>query len=161
MLNRYTSLDSEAQTVHVMNYIFPQQFGLQNVFSSTPTSNSSATYLTNAIFREKEISQLIEKEKLRRPAPKGDQAHADHEEAAHTKLPKRLRGQPLELIRRLRASHSKCPYRQLLDYYCPDEVSPLLGAFDCILISFRLLGHGNLAPLLLPRKRKQEYQSRA
>lgn len=166
VLNRYTSLDSEAQTVHVMNYIFPRQFGLQNVFSSTAAGNGRANYLTNAIFREQEISQLIEKEQLRRPVPKGDQPHADHEEAGHTKLPKRLRGQARELIRRLRIRHSKCPYRQLLDYYCPDEVSLLLGTFDCILISFRLLVHGNLARLLLPRKGKQrtlglDHQSRA
>ena len=156
MLNRYTSLDSEEQTVHVMNYIFPRQFGLQNVFSSTAASNGNTNYLTNAIFREKEISQLIEKEQLRRPAPKGDQAHADHEEAAHTRLPKRLRGQALELIRRLRVRHSKCRYRQLLDYYCPAEVSLLLGAFDLYSNLVQVVGPWRLGTAASSKKRKAE-----
>lgn len=156
VFNRYDSLDSEAQTVHLINYIFPRQFGLQNVFLSTADNrNGNATYLKNIVFRESEISWLIEKEQLRRPAPIGDQAHADDEEAAHTKLPKRLRGQTVELVRRLRVRHSKCSYRQLLDYYCPDEVSLLPRTFDYNLISFSVLDHGNLAPLLLPLKGKQ------
>ncbi|CEO58739.1 hypothetical protein PMG11_03444 [Penicillium brasilianum] len=119
VLNRYKSLDSEAQTVQVTNYIFPRQFGLQNVFTSTANRNGNTQ---NIVFREPEISQLIEKEQLRRPAVSGDQVNGHNEEAAHTKLPKRLRGQTMELVRRLRIRHAKCSYRQLLDHYCPDEL---------------------------------------
>jgi hypothetical protein len=130
----------------VTNYIFPRQFGLQNVFTSTANRNGNTQ---NIVFREPEISQLIEKEQLRRPAPSGGQVHEHNEEAAHTKLPKRLRGQTLELVRRLRIRHVKCSYRQLLDYYCPDEVSSLPSDHGCLLISYSLLNHGNLAPRLL------------
>jgi hypothetical protein len=147
VLSRYNSLDSKAQTVHVINYIFPRQFGLQNVFTSTANGYANTP---NIVFREPEISRLIEKEQLRQPAPNGDQVHETNKEAAHTKLPKRLRGQSLELVRRLRVRHSKCPYRQLLDHYCPDEVSGLPYGFDCLLILYSLSDPGNLAPLLLP-----------
>ncbi|KAJ5358817.1 uncharacterized protein N7496_011230 [Penicillium cataractarum] len=119
VLNRYKSLDLEAQTVHVTNYIFPRQFGLQNAFTSTANRNGNTQ---NFVFRESEISQLIEKEQLRRPAPSDNQVHEHNEEAAHTKLPKRLRGQTFELVRKFRVRHSKCSYRQLLDHYCPDEL---------------------------------------
>lgn len=130
----------------MINYIFPRQFGLQNVFTSTANGYGTTP---NVVFRESEIRRLIEKEQLRRPAPNGDQVHEINKEAAHTKLPKRLRGQTLELVRRLRIRHSKCPYRQLLDHYCPDQVSDLRCGFDCLLILYSLLDHGNLAPLPL------------
>jgi telomerase reverse transcriptase len=44
------------------------------------------------------------------------------------RVPKRLLGQPLELIRKLRKLHSRCAYAQLLKYYCAlsDETASFL-----------------------------------
>lgn len=38
------------------------------------------------------------------------------------KLPKRLRGQPLQLVRALQKRNKSCPYTELLRYYCPLDV---------------------------------------
>jgi telomerase reverse transcriptase len=39
------------------------------------------------------------------------------------KVPKRLRGRALELVRQLQKNNQNCPYTALLRYYCPIEVS--------------------------------------
>ncbi|KAJ5166723.1 uncharacterized protein N7482_005504 [Penicillium canariense] len=121
VLNRYRSLDSEAQSIHVMNYIFPRQFGLLNAFASTANRTDSSHCFKSCVFREAEISRLIDEQQQRRPAPKGDQTYVDKGSAC-MKLPRRLRGQAIELVRRLRVRHAKCSYQNLLDYYCPTRL---------------------------------------
>lgn len=36
------------------------------------------------------------------------------------KIPKRLRGRPVELVQRLQRRHKNCSYAELLRYYCPE-----------------------------------------
>ncbi|EKD17210.1 telomerase reverse transcriptase [Drepanopeziza brunnea f. sp. 'multigermtubi' MB_m1] len=43
------------------------------------------------------------------------------------KIPRRLRGKAARLVRKLQMQHSRCPYKALLEYYCPVfESSPRL-----------------------------------
>ncbi|KAF7718306.1 Uncharacterized protein PECH_001106 [Penicillium ucsense] len=112
VLNRFQSIASEAETCHVMKYMFPRQFGLQNVFDSGADSICTTS-------REQEIS-LYEQQQRRRTSFKEGVTN-EVTESTNTKLPRRLRGKPLELVRRLRARHSACQYRKLLDHYCPDQ----------------------------------------
>lgn len=116
VLNRFSDLHSSAEIVHVMKYIFPRQFGLQNVFTSTDHSGSAVPFNAQA-FREREIS-------AKEDHKKGIHAQLLQEAGlASEKLPKRLRGQAEDLVRALRVRHARCSYIELLKYYCPPEVS--------------------------------------
>lgn len=80
-------------------YIFPRQFGLRNVF--VPTGDQKEQFVSHGhAFREDEIFD-------------GD---------GYSKIPKRLRGQAVELAHSLRARHARCSYEELLKHYCPTEV---------------------------------------
>lgn len=57
VLNRFPSSGSLSQTVHVMKYIFPRQFGLHNVFTCLPDSRMSTLPVNDYSSREEEISQ--------------------------------------------------------------------------------------------------------
>ncbi|KAJ5663924.1 hypothetical protein N7507_004655 [Penicillium longicatenatum] len=99
VFNRFLDLASAARTIHVMMYIFPRQFGLRNVF--VPTGDQNEQFVSHGhAFREDEIFD-------------GD---------GHSKIPKRLRGQVVELVHRLRARHARCSYEGLLRHYCPTEL---------------------------------------
>lgn len=54
------------------------------------------------------------------------------------KVPKRLRGDLVVLIQKLQKRHQRCPYAELLRYYCPIEVtsatSPLSIDENCLCI---------------------------
>ena len=118
VLNRFSDPKSFAQTLHVMKYIFPRQFGLQNVF--TPTSrNGTADQFNAHVSREKEIAEAL---KPRKPQ---NLHYLDDLGDASLKIPKRLRGQAVELVRALRVRHARCSYSELLKYYCPPDVRPL------------------------------------
>lgn len=132
VLNRFPVLDSEEQTCHVMKYIFPRQFGLQNVFDSTKNHDSSIS----TTVREQEISQLLQKQQAQR-APLKAELPDGNKEPLLTKLPRRLRGQPVELVRKFRARHSTCQYDKLLEHYCPGEVRNLtqMSSLPCNLTS--------------------------
>ena len=62
VLNRFASLDSMAQTVHVMKYIFPRQFSLLNVFTSDSDEPKKMDDSKEFMFREREISHLEERQ---------------------------------------------------------------------------------------------------
>ena len=96
-----------------MKYIFPRQFGLQSVFADR---GENTNQLNPYASREKEISELemYRKQTHARPDKSGD---------ASEKLPKRLRGQAVDLVQKLRVRHARCSYGELLNYYCPSEVS--------------------------------------
>ena len=98
ILNRCKDITSLEQTVHVMKYIFPRQFHLHNAFTSEIDSRETAQKLNDYTVRGQEIWK-----------PRGKMNH----------LPKRLRGQPLNLISRLRKRHSKCSYARIFQNYCP------------------------------------------
>jgi len=95
-----------------MMYIFPRQFSLRNVFG--PTGDQKEQFVSHGhAFREDEIFD-------------GDGC---------SKLPKRLRGQAVELAHRLRARHARCSYAELLKHYCPTEVCfrmKIKALFKCL-----------------------------
>ncbi|KAJ5952017.1 uncharacterized protein N7479_010430 [Penicillium vulpinum] len=131
VLSRFSSVDSMAQTVHVMKYIFPRQFGLLNVFTSDLDELKKMDVLKGFIYRESEISH--QEKRLQRPQPENQFADADCGERS-VKVPKRLRGITIELVRKLRNRNAQCSYGELLRYYCPTkQTGPgRLGAFASI-----------------------------
>ncbi|KAJ5558312.1 Telomere reverse transcriptase [Penicillium sp. DV-2018c] len=131
VLNRFSSLDSTAQTIHVMKYIFPRQFGLFNVFTVDPDGPNHMGDWMGGMSRESEISELENRIQLKRPGPGNEHAGADCGSMNGTKVPKRLRGNATKLVQKLRKRNAQCPYGVLLRYYCPiDQIGPeKLGAF--------------------------------
>ena len=93
-----------------MKYLFPRQFGLHNVFTCTVDPKESVQPLKDYTLREQEIAQL-DRQSLQKGA------------AAKQRIPKRLRGEALDLVRKLQRLHSRCSYRDLLKHYCPSRVS--------------------------------------
>ena len=126
VLNRFPLLESKAQTVHVMKYIFPRQFYLQNVYTSDDTHPYD---FKSSMFREKEIAQLEEQRQPRRP--ENESADADADADASIKVPKRLRG-ITELIWKLRNRNAHCCYGELLGYYCATEVRHFRFVYKCL-----------------------------
>ena len=121
MLNRspYASPDStsigsyqellkrnEANTLRVMMYLFPRQFGLHNVFTSKVDFTETAQRLKDYTLREQEIQTKF-----------GQLAGDDSKVPA--RLPKRLRGEARDLTRQMQVRHSRCSYSKLLQHYCP------------------------------------------
>ncbi|RMD43955.1 hypothetical protein DV735_g1255, partial [Chaetothyriales sp. CBS 134920] len=101
VFQRYNHWQDDLETVHIMKYVFPSQFGLPNVFTSALDGQGSGRQpLPDYAYRENEITASN----------------------AHPRfwLPKRLRGGPMDLVRRMRKSHAACSYTQLLRHYCPD-----------------------------------------
>jgi telomerase reverse transcriptase len=109
VMNRYHNLDSHAETVHVMKYIFPRQFGLHNAFTSAVDVQDTSQLFKDYTLRESEIAKQRMKRRYRPGQPS---LPAD-------KIPKRLRGSCFSLVQRLRKRHSRCSFRALLDHYCP------------------------------------------
>lgn len=108
VLNRCPSSDSMPQTVNVMKYIFPRQFGLHNVFTSVTDNRQTVQPFKDYTMREDEI------------------AHARRNgggESQDLKIPKRLRGKAVDLVQKLQSRNRRCAYVELLRYYCPCEVS--------------------------------------
>jgi telomerase reverse transcriptase len=110
VLNRYSDLTDSKQSVHIMKYIFPLQFGLHHVFASLVDRNESAQEFKDYTLREHEITylehRLIQRSGCRSPA-RGAQ------------VPKRLRGAPFSMVQEIRKRHSQCSDTQLLRHYCP------------------------------------------
>ncbi|KAF3901263.1 Telomerase reverse transcriptase [Trichophyton interdigitale] len=97
VLNRYPET-SISHTVHVMKHIFPRQFGLHNVFTSTVSRTETSMPFKDYSLREQEIA-----------LKPGD------------KIPRRLRGRLVELIQRMQKRHARCSYVELLRHYCPKK----------------------------------------
>ena len=101
-----------------MKYIFPRQFGLHNVFTSSVDSKETAHPFKDYTLREQEIASVE-----RRPELTGESHHV-----YPLRLPKRLRGPLPMLIARMLKLHSTCSYVELLKYYCPVEPLDKAGA---------------------------------
>lgn len=82
-----------------MMYIFPRQFGLHNVFTKNVDPRQTVQPFKDYTLREDEI-----KDKFAVKAPK---------------IPRRLRGKTIDLVRKLQVLHSGCAYKKLLEHYCP------------------------------------------
>lgn len=103
----------DLQTIHVMMYIFPRQFDLHNVFTSVVDSRETTQPFKDYTLREDEINKKYN--------------------PSNVKLPKRLRGKTVDLVQKLRIYHSRCSYKELLDYYCPVIFSILFSSSaNCI-----------------------------
>lgn len=112
VLNRCNDITNKEETIHILKYILPRQFRLHNVFTSPMDHRESALPFKDYTLRENEIKR---------------KALADSDGKERSRVPKRLQGQPLELIQRLRKLHQKCPYTELFRYYC--ALSPDAAAF--------------------------------
>lgn len=118
VLNRCTDSTDLSQTVHLMKYIFPRQFGLHNVFTSRVDFRETVQPFKDYTVREDEIKAAERAALLK----KGLSSKTD----LTNKLPKRLRGGLVSLIRKLQKRHTRCAYTELLKYYCPIEVYDFL-----------------------------------
>jgi hypothetical protein len=104
------SNEDDQSTIHVMMYIFPRQFGLHNVFTSFVDPRETVQPLKDYTLREEEIASKYG-------------VTSKQDTGANLRVPRRLRGKALELVRKLRVSHSRCSYNKLLNHYCPSPVS--------------------------------------
>jgi hypothetical protein len=130
VLNRYPNLEDQQQSVHILRYIFPRQFGLHNVFTSKVDARETAMAFKDYTLREKEILQAMYRETSK---------DGSDEQLAkwRSKVPKRLRGEPLALVDKLRKSNRHCAYMELLRHYCPVEVRGTSNTLILSLISRR------------------------
>jgi hypothetical protein len=87
-------------TVQVMMYIFPRQFGLHNVFTEDVDPRQTVQPFRDYTLREDEIN-------------------ARYPSSEIPKIPKRLRGKVAYLVQKLQIQHARCPYKKLLEHYCP------------------------------------------
>ncbi|KAK8126658.1 RNA-directed DNA polymerase [Apiospora kogelbergensis] len=97
---------NEANTLRIMIYMFPRQFGLHNAFDSKVNYSETSQRLKDYTLREQEIQDRF-----------GDLA--SNEARLKKPNPKRLRGKVKELVRKLQIMHSRCSYSKLLQHYCP------------------------------------------
>lgn len=120
-LHRYGNPDSQAHTVHLMKYIFPRQFGLHNVFTSAVDTRETVQPFKDYTLREQEIALAARQKQAKGGVTAGNGVQSKEQ------LPKRLRGLPVKLIRKLQKLHARCPYYEMLKYYCSVEVGTLIG----------------------------------
>lgn len=106
VLNRYSDSKNPSSTIHIIKYIFPRQFGLHNAFTSTHDPRETTHPFKDYTLREQEITLTQSKTT----------------NAVKPHLPKRLRGTVVNLVQKLQVLHSRCAYKELLDYYCPCNV---------------------------------------
>lgn len=118
VLNRLQDVEAIGETIHLMKYVFPRQFDLHNVFTSSVDPKNTAQPFEDYTSREKEIARSELRQKQRRPTGMNNALAA---KPSH--LPKRLRGKAYELVRRIRKRHARCPYHALLQQYCPPRQS--------------------------------------
>ena len=110
VLNRFSDMTDSKQSVHLMKYIFPLQFGLHNVFTSVVDKSETAQEFKDYTLREHEIIHVEHRSKQKFRSVVG---------AKGTKLPRRLRGEPFSMVKKIRKRHSQCSYTQLLHHHCP------------------------------------------
>ncbi|KAG8525371.1 uncharacterized protein KY384_009015 [Bacidia gigantensis] len=109
--SRYPNAKDPTQTLRLMQYVFPRQFGLHNVFTSKTDRNETTQPFKDYTLREEEIRR--------------------HESGIQTsisrngipKVPKRLRGDAYRLVQRMQKLSSLCAYTELLRHYCPFNTS--------------------------------------
>jgi telomerase reverse transcriptase len=116
VLNRFAKRDDKLDTIHILRYIFPRQFGLHNVFTSKVDRRETAMPFKDYTLREKEIHQSM--------CRSLEDKATDVKEIDKWKLriPKRLRGTIVALTDRLRTLNHRCAYTELLRHYCPIKV---------------------------------------
>ncbi|KXH63750.1 telomerase reverse transcriptase [Colletotrichum salicis] len=93
---------NERNTLKVMMYMFPRQFGLHNAFTSKVDYSKTSQKFADYTLREDEISTTFKGRDI--------------------KLPKRLRGDAKRLVQRLQLLHGRCAYAEILRHYCPSAI---------------------------------------
>ncbi|CAI6341564.1 unnamed protein product [Periconia digitata] len=119
VLNRCPDLENKEQTVHIMRYIFPRQYGLHNVFTSKVDKKETSMPFQDYTLREKEI----QKAKCKKLGEKA--SDPVHMARWKSHVPKRLRGEAVALVEKMRKLNKRCSYVELLRHYCPIEGVPL------------------------------------
>ncbi|KAL0781131.1 hypothetical protein CaCOL14_002466 [Colletotrichum acutatum] len=97
-----TTQSNERNTLKVMMYIFPRQFGLHNAFTSRVDHSKTSQRFADYTLREDEISSTFKGRDI--------------------KLPRRLRGDAKRLVQRLQLLHGRCAYAEILRHYCSSAV---------------------------------------
>jgi telomerase reverse transcriptase len=116
VLNRFPRRDDKQQTVQIMKYMFPRQYGLHNVFTSSVDKRETAMPFKEYTLREKEIHQSMCRDL-------GEKIHNPGEVAKwKLRIPKRLRGDLVSMVDKLRVLNQRCSYTEMLRHYCPVEV---------------------------------------
>jgi len=117
-LNRYPDLQNEEQTVQILRYIFPRQFGLHNVFTSHVEPRECALPFMDYTLREKDMHNSM------RQALGKNSNNRQEASKWRSRTPKRLRGAATAWANKLRILHRRCSYLEMLRHYCPVEVLP-------------------------------------
>lgn len=96
-----------------MRHVFPRQYGLHNVFTSVVDKRDTTMPFNDYTLREKEIHQamcrhLPERERTKEAVSRWKQ-----------RVPKRLRGDTVALVNKMRSLNKRCSYMELLRHYCP------------------------------------------
>ena len=89
---------------------------MHNVFTSIVDSKESIQPFKDYTLREHEIAQL-ERRNTRKRSGRASNTTVKEQ------VPKRLRGEALELVRKLQKLHSQCSYYALLQHYCPCKLT--------------------------------------
>ena len=114
ILQRLRDVGNDAETLHVAKYIFPRQFGLHNVFTSSVDRAETAQPFKDYSLRDKEIAHAADRQRRKQRA-----AIDEHQQSWKHHVPKRLRGEAMRLIQSVRRRHARCPYHALLEHHCP------------------------------------------
>ncbi|OAL28381.1 hypothetical protein AYO20_09498 [Fonsecaea nubica] len=109
ILQRLTNAAEQHQAVHLLKYVFPRQFGLHNAFTSVVYSSETVHRFKDYTVREQEIAR-----QQKRPL---------------SWAPRRLRGEPMQLVQKIHKNHRSCSYSQLLRHYCPLTFSEYASSF--------------------------------
>ena len=107
-----TNQKNDLNTAKVMMYLFPRQFGLHNVFTSTVDPKTTVQKFQDYTIRDEEIASHL----------RADRKFTEH---GRPKIPKRLRGAGQDLVRRLQIRHRRCSYFELIRHYCPSILDSL------------------------------------
>lgn len=94
-------------SLRIMMYIFPRQFGLHNAFTSHVDHTKTAQKFQDYTLREEEIFATFSKNS------------EDVTQRLDARVPKRLRGKAEHLVERMQAFHARCSYAKLLGHHCP------------------------------------------
>ncbi len=127
-LSRYSDHNNREHTAHILKYIFPREFGLDNVFTCSVGKKETAHAFKDYTLREHEIAAWARSivNITTKARPNGGRKPSPAQVLA--RVPRRLRG-VVKLVQKLQRLQTKCAYLQLLKHYCPSSVSnPCLGA---------------------------------
>lgn len=109
--SRQADQSSEENTLKIMAYMFPRQFGLHNVFTSNVDRTKTAQKFQDYTLREEELSVAFRRTDGGKPV-------------LRMRPPKRLHGDAQRLVQRLQVLHARCSYVSLFEHYCPSPLKP-------------------------------------